>query len=59
MPQIDRRTFLRGSAATAGAMMLGGPFQGSAARAANAATLAAPQVTLRVHVQPRWVDAPS
>jgi hypothetical protein len=47
MPQIDRRTFLRGSAATAGAMMLGGPFQGFAARAANAAMLAAPQTTLR------------
>ena len=38
MPQIDRRTFLRGSAATAGAVMLGGPFQGFVARAANAAS---------------------
>ena len=38
MPQLDRRTFLRGSAATAGAVMLGGPFQGFVARAANAAT---------------------
>ena len=37
MPQLDRRTFLRGSAATAGAVMLGGPFQGFVARAANAA----------------------
>ena len=37
MRQLDRRTFLRGSAATAGAMILGGPFQGFAARAANAA----------------------
>ncbi|MGH7540642.1 MAG: PhoX family protein [Gemmatimonadota bacterium] len=36
MRQIDRRTFLRGSALTAGAMALGGPFQGFAARAANA-----------------------
>ena len=38
MRQIDRRTFLRGSAATAGAVMLGGPFQGFVARAANAAS---------------------
>ena len=38
MPQLDRRTFLRGSAATAGAVMLGGPFQGFVARAANAAS---------------------
>jgi secreted PhoX family phosphatase len=37
MRQIDRRTFLRGSAATAGAIALGGPFQGFVARAANAA----------------------
>jgi secreted PhoX family phosphatase len=42
MRQIDRRTFLRGSAATAGAVVLGGPFQGFVARAANAASLAAP-----------------
>src|SRR5918996_1876091 len=42
MRQIDRRTFLRGSAATAGAVLLGGPFQGFAARAAKAASLAAP-----------------
>jgi uncharacterized protein len=46
MPQIDRRTFLRGSAATAGAVMLGGPFQGFVARAANAATMAAPSFPL-------------
>jgi uncharacterized protein len=39
MRQIDRRTFLRGSAATAGAVVLGGgPFQGFVTRAANAAT---------------------
>jgi secreted PhoX family phosphatase len=39
MRQIDRRTFLRGSAATAGAVVLsGGPFQGFAARASNAAS---------------------
>jgi secreted PhoX family phosphatase len=37
MRQIDRRTFLRGSAATAGAVVLGGPFQGFVTRAANAA----------------------
>jgi secreted PhoX family phosphatase len=36
MRQIDRRTFLRGSAVTAGAVALGGPFQGFVARAANA-----------------------
>jgi secreted PhoX family phosphatase len=42
MRQIDRRTFLRGSAATAGAVVLGGPFQGFVARAASAATMAAP-----------------
>jgi secreted PhoX family phosphatase len=36
MSQIDRRTFLRGSAAAAGAVALGGPFQGFVARAANA-----------------------
>ena len=46
MPQLDRRTFLRGSAATAGAVMLGGPFQGFVARAANAATMAAPSFPL-------------
>jgi secreted PhoX family phosphatase len=46
MRQIDRRTFLRGSAA-AGAVVLGGPFQGFAARVANAASLAAPVPTLR------------
>jgi secreted PhoX family phosphatase len=38
MPQLDRRTFLRGSAAAAGAAVLGGPFQGFVARAANAAS---------------------
>lgn len=37
MRQIDRRTFLRGAAATAGAVVLGGPFQGFVARAAGAA----------------------
>jgi secreted PhoX family phosphatase len=37
MTRIDRRTFLRGSAAAAGATMLGGPFQGFIARAALAA----------------------
>jgi len=37
MRQLDRRTFLRGSAATAGAAVLGGPFQGFVARAALAA----------------------
>ena len=42
MTQIDRRTFLRGSAAAAGALVLGGPFQGFAARAANAMSPAAP-----------------
>jgi len=42
MTQIDRRTFLRGSAAAAGAVVLGGPFQGFAARAANAMSSAAP-----------------
>jgi uncharacterized protein len=42
MRQIDRRAFLRGSAVTAGAAVLGGPFQGFVARAANAAGLAAP-----------------
>jgi secreted PhoX family phosphatase len=46
MRQIDRRTFLRGSAAAAGAVVLGGPFQGFAARAANAASLAAPLPSL-------------
>jgi secreted PhoX family phosphatase len=47
MRQIDRRTFLRGSAATAGAVVLGGgPFQGFAARAARAATMAAPSFPL-------------
>ena len=46
MRQVDRRTFLRGTAATAGAMVLGGPFQGFAARAANAATRAAPSFPL-------------
>jgi uncharacterized protein len=46
MTQIDRRTFLRGSAATAGTVVLGGPFQGFAARAANAASLAAPLPSL-------------
>lgn len=30
MRQVDRRTFLRGSAVTAGAVALGGPFQGFA-----------------------------
>ena len=39
MPQLDRRTFLRGSAAAAGAAVLGGPFQGFVARAANAAAI--------------------
>ncbi len=34
---VDRRTFLQAAAATAGAAALGGPFQGFAARAANAA----------------------
>jgi secreted PhoX family phosphatase len=38
MRQIDRRTFLRGSAVTAGAVALGGPFQGFVTRAANAAS---------------------
>jgi secreted PhoX family phosphatase len=33
---IDRRTFLRGAAVTAGATALGGPFQGFVARAAQA-----------------------
>jgi secreted PhoX family phosphatase len=47
MRQIDRRTFLRGSAATAGAVILGGPFQGFAARAASAAPMAAPSFALR------------
>jgi secreted PhoX family phosphatase len=46
MRQIDRRTFLRGSAATAGAVVLGGPFQGFAARAANAVSPAAPVPSL-------------
>jgi secreted PhoX family phosphatase len=36
MTRIDRRTFLRGAAVTAGATVLGGPFQGFAARAADA-----------------------
>jgi uncharacterized protein len=45
MRQIDRRTFLRGSAAAAGAVVLGGPFQGFAARATNAVS-AAPVPTL-------------
>jgi uncharacterized protein len=36
MTRVDRRTFLRGSAAAAGAAVLGGPFQGFVARAANA-----------------------
>jgi uncharacterized protein len=38
MRQIDRRTFLRRSAATAGAVALGGPFQGFVTRAADAAS---------------------
>jgi uncharacterized protein len=46
MTRIDRRTFLRGSAA-AGATVLGGPFQGFVARAANAAGRRAPFVELR------------
>jgi secreted PhoX family phosphatase len=46
MRQIDRRAFLRGSAVTAGALALGGPFQGFVARAANASGLAAPQPSL-------------
>jgi uncharacterized protein len=46
MRQIDRRTFLRGSAATAGAVVLGGPFQGFAARAANAVSPAVPAPVL-------------
>ncbi|MET1012473.1 MAG: alkaline phosphatase PhoX [Actinomycetota bacterium] len=47
MGQIDRRTFLRGSAATAGSVVLGGgPFQGFVARAARAATMAAPSFPL-------------
>jgi secreted PhoX family phosphatase len=33
MPDINRRTFLRGAAATAGAAALGGPFQGFVAEA--------------------------
>lgn len=37
MRQISRRTLLRGAAATAGATVLGGPFQGFVARAARAA----------------------
>jgi secreted PhoX family phosphatase len=37
MRQVDRRTFLKGAAATAGAAMIGGPFQGFVARAASAA----------------------
>ena len=36
MSHIDRRTFLRGAAVTAGATVLGGPFQGFAARTADA-----------------------
>ena len=44
MTRIDRRTFLRGSAAAAGAAVLGGPFQGYIARAANALPLTAPPV---------------
>ena len=47
MRQIDRRTFLRGSAAAAGAAVLGGgPFQGFVARAANAVGREAPFVEL-------------
>jgi hypothetical protein len=38
MGHIDRRTFLRGAAVTAGATVLGGPFQGFAARAEGAST---------------------
>jgi secreted PhoX family phosphatase len=37
MRQVDRRAFLRGAAATAGAAVLAGPFQGFVARAAMAA----------------------
>jgi hypothetical protein len=37
MRQIERRTLLKGAAATAGAAILGGPFQGFVARAAGAA----------------------
>ena len=47
MPQLDRRTFLRGSAAAAGAAVLGGPFQGFLARAAQAASLPAASRQLR------------
>jgi uncharacterized protein len=47
MRQMDRRTFLRGSAATAGAVVLGGPFQGFVTRAANAVKPAVPAPVLR------------
>jgi secreted PhoX family phosphatase len=36
MSQIERRTFLKGAATTAGIAILGGPFQGFVARAAGA-----------------------
>jgi secreted PhoX family phosphatase len=38
MQQVDRRAFLRGTVVTAGAAVLGGPFQGFVARAASAAS---------------------
>lgn len=38
MGSVSRREFLQGAAATAGATVLGGPFQGFVARAAGAAT---------------------
>ena len=38
MPDFDRRTFLRGAAATAGAAALGGPFQGFVATAFGASS---------------------
>jgi secreted PhoX family phosphatase len=47
MQRVSRRAFLQGAAASAGAAVLGGPFQGFVARAAGAVTAAPGFRTLR------------
>jgi secreted PhoX family phosphatase len=60
MVQVDRRTFLKGAAATAGVVALGGPFQGfvslaNAAKPSSGALVPVPDLrdeVVRLHLRP-------